>query len=121
MRVIEMHSILLRTWTLCSIPEPLVALAEMRRVLKSDGHYLFMEHGRSDSAKTARWQDRLSPIWCRFTGECNFNLPIDELIAEAGFDLTSLERFRYRGPRVMTEMYRGRAQSRCEGESNASL
>src|SRR5262249_9503747 len=34
------------TFTLCSIPEPGAALAEMRRVLRSGGRYVFIEHGR---------------------------------------------------------------------------
>jgi ubiquinone/menaquinone biosynthesis C-methylase UbiE len=29
------------TWTLCSIPNPIEALAEMRRVLKSGGRLIF--------------------------------------------------------------------------------
>jgi ubiquinone/menaquinone biosynthesis C-methylase UbiE len=99
------------TWTLCSIPQPLVALAEMRRVLKPGGHYLFVEHGRSTSAKTARWQDRLNPIWCRLTGGCNMNRAVDELVAEAGFALVTLDRFRHGGIRVLSEMYRGVAQA----------
>ena len=32
------------TWTLCSIPDVLAALDEMRRVLKSGGEFLFIEH-----------------------------------------------------------------------------
>jgi ubiquinone/menaquinone biosynthesis C-methylase UbiE len=34
-------------WKLCSIPNPSAALAEMRRVLRSDGRLLFVEHGLS--------------------------------------------------------------------------
>src|SRR5574338_254219 len=46
------------TFTLCSIPDPLAALAEMHRVLRSSGRYGFIEHGRSDRPSTVRWQDR---------------------------------------------------------------
>src|SRR6185369_8135575 len=46
------------TWTLCSIPDPLAALREIRRVLRPSGTFLFLEHGRSDRPEIARWQDR---------------------------------------------------------------
>lgn len=32
-------------WTLCSISDPRAALAEVRRVLKPDGQFVFVEHG----------------------------------------------------------------------------
>ena len=95
------------TWTLCSIPEPSVALAEMQRVLKPGGRYLFIEHGRSPVPGTARWQDRLNPIWRRIADGCNMNRPIDQLVEKAGFSLRSLERFQHKGPRVLAHMYRG--------------
>jgi ubiquinone/menaquinone biosynthesis C-methylase UbiE len=95
------------TFTLCSIPEPGVALAEMHRVLKPGGHYAFIEHGRAENASTQRWQDRLNPIWRRVVDGCNINRPIDWLVLQAGFELSSLNRFRYKGPAVITQMYRG--------------
>jgi ubiquinone/menaquinone biosynthesis C-methylase UbiE len=95
------------TFTLCSIPEPGAALVEMRRVLRSGGRYVFIEHGRAESESTARWQDRLNPIWRRVMDGCNINRRVDRLVEQAGFSLASLVRFRYRGPGVLAQMYRG--------------
>jgi hypothetical protein len=68
---------------------------------------VFIEHGRSERASTARWQDRLNPIWRRLADGCNINRSVDSLVVRAGFTLTSLDRFQYKGPPVLAQMYRG--------------
>jgi ubiquinone/menaquinone biosynthesis C-methylase UbiE len=95
------------TWTLCSIPDAQAALGEMRRVLKPGGRYVFIEHGRSENEGTARWQDRLNPVWLKLTGECNMNRRIDEIVEAGGFELTSLDRFLGDGPKILATLYRG--------------
>jgi ubiquinone/menaquinone biosynthesis C-methylase UbiE len=95
------------TWTLCSIPDAAAALREMRRVLKPGGRYVFIEHGKAERESTARWQDRVNPLWSRISDGCNINRPIDRIVAGAGFELTSLERFRGKGPGIFSQMYRG--------------
>jgi SAM-dependent methyltransferase len=95
------------TWTLCSIPEVGDALREMRRVLKPGGQYLFIEHGRAESDKTARWQDRINPIWNRVCDGCNINRKIDRLVEDGGFEMKRLDRFRAKGPGIVAQMYRG--------------
>lgn len=100
------------TWTLCSIADADAALREMRRVLKPGGTYHFIEHGRSDEARVAHWQDRLDPLWTRIADGCHINRRHDEAVRAAGFELERLDRFRHRGPKILAEMYRGRAVAR---------
>lgn len=98
------------TWTLCSIPNPPKALGEMRRVLKSTGRLIFIEHGRSPDRGVAAWQDRLTPAWKRIGGGCHLNRKVDELIEQAGFQMQELRNFYVRGLRPMTYMYQGIAR-----------
>jgi ubiquinone/menaquinone biosynthesis C-methylase UbiE len=97
------------TWTLCTIPDPVRALAEARRVLRPDGALLFVEHGRVPEPSVARWQDRIDPLWNRLAGGCHLNRPIDVLIQSVGFRLERLETSRVPGPRTHTFFYHGRA------------
>jgi len=48
-------------YSLCTIPDPLKALAEARRLLKPEGSLLFMEHGLAPEAHIQKWQRRLTP------------------------------------------------------------
>jgi ubiquinone/menaquinone biosynthesis C-methylase UbiE len=100
------------TWTGCSIPAVDTALGEMRRVLKAGGRLLFVEHGRAPEPGVARWQDRLDPLWQRFSGGCHLNRKIDDLLAAAGFRLDRLETGYIPGPRILTFFYEGAAKPR---------
>ncbi|MGB8329169.1 MAG: class I SAM-dependent methyltransferase [Polyangiales bacterium] len=98
------------TWTLCSIPDVRAALDEMYRVLTPGGTYLFIEHGRGRNERTILWQNRLNPIWLRLTDGCNMNRPIDQLVENSGFELSSLDEFKGKGPQLISHLYRGVAR-----------
>jgi len=95
------------TWTLCSIPDPLKALRQMKRVLKPNGHLIFIEHGRAPDSRVAAWQDQLTPLWKRIGGGCHLNRKIDELLVGAGFTIDELRTTYLPGPRPMTYTYQG--------------
>jgi ubiquinone/menaquinone biosynthesis C-methylase UbiE len=102
--------IVVTSWTLCSISDVRRALSEMRRVLRSDGRLLFVEHGLSPDANVRRWQDRLTPLWKRLSGGCHLNRPIQQLVEDSGFRIEQLNTGYMKGPSPMTFMYEGSAR-----------
>jgi ubiquinone/menaquinone biosynthesis C-methylase UbiE len=96
------------TFTLCSIADVHFALDEIRRVLKPEGQYVFLEHGRSDDPRVARRQDFFNPIQRVIGCGCNLNRPIDRLIRDAGLQISKLDRYQMPDtPRILGEIYRG--------------
>ena len=99
------------TWTLCSIPEPLPALREIRRVLKPGAPVLLCEHGIAPDAAVAGWQRRVEPLWGWFAGVCHLSRDPAALLAEAGFGDQQVARFYLRGaPRFAGYQYVGTAR-----------
>lgn len=97
------------TYTLCTIPDALAALREMRRVLAPGGRLLFCEHGRAPDESVRRWQNRLQPLWGPLAGGCHLGRDIPALLQEAGFQLPELRTGYLSGPRPFTFHYWGEA------------
>jgi ubiquinone/menaquinone biosynthesis C-methylase UbiE len=103
------------TWTLCTIADPGRAMREVRRVLRSDGRLVFVEHGRAPDPEVVRWQDRLTPVWRRVAGGCHLNRPIAAMLEAGGFEVLEMECGYASGPRFNGYLYRGVGRSREAG------
>jgi len=97
------------TYTLCSIPDPVAALREMKRTLRPGGRLLFCEHGLAPEPSIARWQRRLTPAWRRIAGDCHMDRDVPALLDAAGFKVDDLQQGYIPGPRVLTYNYWGEA------------
>jgi SAM-dependent methyltransferase len=100
------------TFTLCTIPDALAALAEVRRLVRSGGTFHVLEHGLSDDPRTRVWQHRLDPWQQRLVGGCHLVRDPASLVRESGMGLDEVERGRlagFRGPAPLTYGYLGTA------------
>lgn len=95
------------TYSLCTIPDPLAALREMRRVLRPEGELLFCEHGLAPDPGVQAWQHRLDPLWGRIAGGCQLSRDVPALLAEAGLGCAELHTGYLPGPRPFTYHYWG--------------
>ena len=79
------------TYTLCTIPNPMDALKEIKRVMKNDAKMLFCEHGTAPDKNIIKWQNRINPIWGKLFGGCNINRDIPNILKENGFKINTLD------------------------------
>jgi ubiquinone/menaquinone biosynthesis C-methylase UbiE len=87
----------LSTWTLCTIPDPVLALNELRRVLRPGGTLHFVEHGLAPDDSVQRWQRRLEPLNKRMFGGCHLTRPILDLLGTSGFTIEEVDVFYEKG------------------------
>jgi SAM-dependent methyltransferase len=97
---------------LCSVDDQSEVLAEIGRVLRPGGRYLFLEHVRAEDPKVAHHQDRFEGLWTFVAFGCHPNR--ETLSAIAGsFDVEDVERGEIPGgPRIVRPYVLGRAVKR---------
>ncbi len=98
------------TLVLCEASSPPAALAEIARVLRPGGHYLFLEHVRSLDHDHAQMQDRWAPLWRRASGGCNCNRDTLATIKSSPLTLETAEVGRFpKAPKIVKPLLIGSA------------
>ena len=102
------------TLVLCSVPDQHSALAEIYRVLRPGGRFVFLEHvADEDHPRRLKWQQRVEPIWKRLAGNCHLTRRTDQAITEAGFFVEQMIRAEFRpAPALVRASVRGVARKR---------
>lgn len=81
------------TLVLCSVPRLDRALAEIQRVLKPGGRFVFLEHvAAEDRPGRLVWQRRIEPFWKMVSGNCHLTRRTGDAIATAGLTITQIKR-----------------------------
>jgi ubiquinone/menaquinone biosynthesis C-methylase UbiE len=103
----ESFDCVVSSWTLCSVRSGERAVAELFRVLRPGGRFLFIEHGLSDDPKVQRWQRRLNRLqWC--LAGCRLDQDVRELVDGQPFRAVEMDTFyAERTPKTHGYMYRG--------------
>jgi ubiquinone/menaquinone biosynthesis C-methylase UbiE len=78
------------TLVLCTVQNPGAALAHIRRVLRPDGQFHFIEHVRAHGV-LGLGQDVVRPLWGIVAAGCSPNRRTGQLIEAAGFRVERLQ------------------------------
>jgi ubiquinone/menaquinone biosynthesis C-methylase UbiE len=80
------------TLVCCSVKDVSKSLAEIKRVLKPGGKFVFLEHVAAIPGTRRRtWQNIINPLWRKIAGNCHLNRNTEQAILDAGFSIESIE------------------------------
>ena len=80
------------TFSLCVIEDPSAALREVRRVLRSKGRAVLIEHSKSDVGALGAYQDLTSAPVKRMSKGCVWNQDVESLVRQSGMRVVKTQR-----------------------------
>jgi SAM-dependent methyltransferase len=86
------YDTVLAVLALCSVPDLVVTLGHVRRVLTHGGRFLFLEHVPPTGAAGLLWRTA-APAWRRVSGGCRIERDPPTQMRAEGFSITDIERF----------------------------
>lgn len=99
------------TYSLCTIPDPVKALLEMKRIVKPGGLIHFSEHGMAPDANVRKWQSRIDPLWKKIAGGCHSSRNIPDYFRRADLKIENLQQMYIPGPKALSYNYWGVAKA----------
>ncbi len=100
------------TLVLCSVPDQVAVLAEVRRVLAPDGRLLLLEHVAAPAGAMRSAQRILTPAWRRIAQGCHLDRDTRGALRAARFDDTEVRDHRIPGARPVAPALVGTARPR---------
>lgn len=92
------------TLVLCTIPNPELAISNLKKWLKPDGKLIIIEHICSEKSINLKFQNLVNPVWKKFAEGCNLNRNTEKLLAESGFKSENATTF-HLGLRIVKGIY----------------
>jgi len=81
------------TLVLCTVPDPVAILSQLRKFLKKDGRLIALEHVRAKSDAGQWVQNLMNPLWRHMAEGCQLNRDTHANLEQAGFRAATKEEF----------------------------